>query len=130
MVKGTVHSSNVLARTFTVTDAARQEVLLHFVEEYGQIACIIPVCDAIFALISSEKDKDKQKELIVFLCTSILVCLDDPVSTMDNLFYIEILNAIVAKGAELGYSIVLSNSGSENEREHFCKIFPSIMQME
>ena len=58
MVNGTVHSSNVLARTFTATDAARQEVLLHFVEEYGQIACIIPVSEAIFVLIRSERDKD------------------------------------------------------------------------
>ena len=61
------------------------------------------------------------RRLILQKSFNILVCLDDPVSTMDNLFYTEILSAIVAKGAELGYSIVLSNSGSENEREHFLQ---------
>lgn len=67
MVCGTVHSSNVMARTFVVTDAAREEVLLHFVESYGQIKRIVPVQKAIIALVGAETDKIKQKELLSFL---------------------------------------------------------------
>lgn len=61
------------------------------------------------------------RRLILQRSFNILVCLDDPISTLDNLFYTEILSAIVAKGAELGYSIVLSNGGSDDQREHFLQ---------
>lgn len=58
------HSGNVPARAYVVTEKAKEEVLLHVVEEYQQVRDILSVVEYIMALIKSETDKDKQRQLI------------------------------------------------------------------
>lgn len=63
-VAGVTHSGNVLARTFVVTEKARDEVLSYVMEEYQQIRYILPVGEYIMALIKAETDLVKQRQLI------------------------------------------------------------------
>lgn len=58
------HSGNVLARAYVVTEKAKDEVMLYVIEEYQQIRDILSVGDYIMALIKSETDRMKQKQLI------------------------------------------------------------------
>ena len=47
-----------------VTEKAKEEVLLHVVEEYQQIRDILSVSEYIMALIKAETDREKQRQLI------------------------------------------------------------------
>ena len=58
------YSGRVLSRAYMVTEKAKEEVLLHVVEEYQQIRDILSVSEYIMALIKSETDRVKQKQLI------------------------------------------------------------------
>jgi DNA-binding LacI/PurR family transcriptional regulator len=61
------------------------------------------------------------RRLVLQRSFNILVCLDDSIFNLDNLFYTEILSAIVSKGEKLGYSVVLSKSGSDKLGERFAQ---------
>ena len=58
------HSGNVLSRAYVVTEKAKDEVMLYVIEEYQQFRDILSVGDYIMALIKSETDRMKQKQLI------------------------------------------------------------------
>ena len=63
-VTGVTHCSNVLARTFDVTEEARKEVIQYILEEYQQIRSVISVSEAIMAMIKSEENPKKRKQLL------------------------------------------------------------------
>ena len=58
------YSGRVLSRAYMVTEKAKEEVLLHVVEEYQQIRDILSVSEYIMALIKAETDREKQRQLI------------------------------------------------------------------
>lgn len=58
------YSGRVLSRAYMVTEKAKEEVLLHVVEEYQQIRDILSVSKYIMALIKAETDREKQRQLI------------------------------------------------------------------
>lgn len=61
------------------------------------------------------------RRLILQRSFNLLVCLDTSVSTLDNLFYTEVLNAIVSRAAVLGYNTVLGNDGISDRKEHLIE---------
>ena len=63
-VVGAKYSTNVLAREFSTTDKAVEEVLLYVMEEYKQVRNVISVREYFMALIEAEEDKSKRKQLV------------------------------------------------------------------
>lgn len=61
------------------------------------------------------------RRLILQRSFNLLVCLDTSVSTLDNLFYTEVLNAIVSRAAQLGYNTVLSHDGVNERKDHLLE---------
>lgn len=58
------------------------------------------------------------RRLILKRSFNIMVSLDTRVSTLNNFFYTEILNAIVGRATELGYNTVLSDDSKNDEKEN------------
>lgn len=58
------YSGHVLSRAYMVTEKAKEEVMLHVIEEYQQIRDILSVSQYIMALIKAETDREKQRQLI------------------------------------------------------------------
>jgi DNA-binding LacI/PurR family transcriptional regulator len=58
------------------------------------------------------------RRLILKRSFNILVSLDTSVSTLNNFFYTEVLNAIVSKATELGYNTVLSSDTESQKKEN------------
>lgn len=63
-VVGAKYSTNVLAREFSKTEKAVEEVLLYVMEEYQQVRNVISVREYVMALIEAEEDESKRKQLV------------------------------------------------------------------
>ena len=63
-VVGAKYSTNVLAREFSKTEKAVEEVLLYVMEEYKQVRNVISVREYVMALIEAEEDESKRKQLV------------------------------------------------------------------